>query len=402
MKRPLSFDATQTSLLVVAGTSLVAGTYGLVRLAYGLFLPDVAADLGLAPRLAGWTSSGASVAYCAGALLGLGAHRRPRLVVLGALATAAVGSLAMAASPGVGLFVPAAVLASAGAGLASPGMVALLERAPGLRRPERAQAVVNAGTGPGLVAVGVLALVLLPDWRLALTLGGVLTATAGVLVLLVDRSRSLPSREVGPAAGAPRMGVRARRLARPATGALLLGAASAAVWTFGRTLVVDAGAGPTASVVAWVLLGVGGTATVLTAGRLGALPPARAWLVTAAGVAGALALLALAPGVVASAYVAFVVFGWSFVAATSALIAWAGHVLPSRAAWGTSVLFVLLVVGQALGSTVAGASAGPWGWRGVFAGAAVVAVVAALCGAPVASAVVRVPRPLGDRAAVRG
>ncbi len=114
---------------------------------------------------------------------------------------------------------------------------------------------------------------------------------------------------------------------------------------------------------------------------------------TAAGVAGALALLALAPGVVASAYVAFVVFGWSFVAATSALIAWAGHVLPSRAAWGTSVLFVLLVVGQALGSTVAGASA-VRGRRGVFAGAAVVAVVAALCGAPVASAVVRVPRPL--------
>jgi len=412
MKRPLSFRVSRATLLVVAGTALVAGTYGLVRLAYGLFLPDVTADLGLSATLAGRTSSGASLAYCVGALLGLGAHRRPRTVVVGALATAAVGSVVMAAAPGVGVFVPAAVLASAGAGLASPGMVALVERAPGLADVGRAQALVNSGTGPGLVAVGVMALVLLPDWRLALALSGVLTAAAGALVLLADRSRSAPtapsaaSEPSGDGTDAPGTAERARLLTRPAVAALLLGAASAVVWTFGRTLVVDAGAGRTASVVAWVLLGAGGAATVLTARRLGALHPARAWTVTVTGVAGAIGLLALAPGVLASAYVAFVVFGWAFVAATSALIAWAGHVLPTRAAWGTSVLFVLLVAGQALGSTVAGGMVGgmvgEWGWRGVFAAAALGAVAAAGCGVRPASARRRDPRPVPACAVVGG
>src|SRR3978361_719767 len=99
MKRPLSIGNPREVGLVAAGTALIAGTYGLVRLAYGLFLSDIQVSLGLTSAQAGWVSSGASVVYCIGALVGLMADRRPRLLVLAAVGTAALGAAGMALAP---------------------------------------------------------------------------------------------------------------------------------------------------------------------------------------------------------------------------------------------------------------------------------------------------------------
>ena len=378
MKRSLLFGAAPGSALVLAGTCLIAATYGLVRLAYGLFLPDVGDSLGLAADTAGQISSCASLAYCLAALGGLVAAHRPRRLVLGAVVTAVGGSIVMATAPEVATFAVGAVVGSAGAGFASPGLVGLVEQ--NVVEPGRAQAqsVVNAGTGPGLVGAAALALLLLPDWRLGLALSGVVTLAAGVAVLLLDRS-SRP-----PASGSSRIALPAgatRRLLVPALGALLLGAASAAVWTYGRTLLVAEGAGVLGSTVAWMALGLGGTVTVATARTLSAMAPPRAWLLCTTTVALATGVLGLGGRHLPVALVACALFGWGFVAATSALISWCVLVAPEGAAAGTSVLFVMLVLGQAAGSSTVGALAGR-GLPSAFVLAAVVALLAAACGAP--------------------
>jgi predicted MFS family arabinose efflux permease len=377
MKRTLSFENPREAGLVVAGTALIAGTYGLVRLAYGLFLSDIQESLNLASVQAGWISSGASVAYCVGALVGLVADRHPRLLVLAALGTAAVGALGMALAPGSAAFVPAAIVSSAGAGLASPGLVGVIARSVPERRRDRAQAVVNSGTGPGLVAAGALALALLPNWRLGFAISAALTAAAGVLVLVLDRSRSIENDATEPTMRSLR---ELLTLRVPAVGALLLGAASAAVWTYGRAHLLADGLGSTASTVAWMAIGVGGTATVLTASRQGRLHPARAWSLTTGGVALAIAALGLGAGLLALAPAACLLFGWAFVAATSALIAWAAQLVPDRAAAGTAMLFITLTLGQAIGSAVAGTIADHGGLGLAFLVAAVLAFLAAACG----------------------
>jgi predicted MFS family arabinose efflux permease len=377
------FEERRETALVAAGMGLVAGTYGLVRLAYGLFLPDVRASLSMDAATAGYVASGASLAYCVGALLGLTAADQSRRLVLGALVTASVGSVGMAAAPGLGLFVPSAILASTGAGLASPGLVAVVERNVGASRRDRAQSVVNAGTGPGLVAAGVLALLLLPQWRVGFTISAVLTAAMGIGVLLLDRPGDSGHADAG-STGADRRPVRARGWVRtllaPATAAALLGAASAVVWTYGRTQIVAEGARDPASTLAWIALGGGGAVTVLTARGLGGWHPARAWWVTTVSVAGAIATLGLRAGNEVAAVLACAVFGWGFVAATSALIAWAGHLRPDRTAAGTSFLFVTLVLGQAAGSAAAGGVAERSGLSAAFLLSAATAVLAASCG----------------------
>jgi len=381
-------------LLVPGGLALVAATYGLVRLATGLYLPDVQDELGLGTAAAGLVSSGASLAYCLGALLGLVlATRRARTLVVVAALTAGGGALGLSVAPDAPTFAVLAVSASVGAGVVSPALVEVLRRDPVVAGDPSAQSTVNAGTGPGLVVAGALALTLLPDWRAAWAWSGLLTFAVAALVLLAARGGG--TGEQAPSVTLPRSWWSAHR--RVVAASLLLGAGSAAVWSYGRVVVLEAGGGTTTSVVAWIALGVGGTAVVATAGRLGRRSPRTAWALTCGVTAAATLALGLGSGSAVVAVVACAMFGWGFVAATGALIAWTLDVDQGRGASGTALLFVVLVLGQALGSALAGALVGGVGHEAAFAAAACLTAVGAVVAVPV-----RVRRPRAAGAATPG
>ncbi|MBS3180312.1 MULTISPECIES: MFS transporter [unclassified Pseudoclavibacter] len=414
MKRTFSFgDIFQQSrgqgtrqrrsqrLLVVGGVGLIAACYGLVRLAYGLYLPDVEAELGLDASMAGVVSGGASAMYCAAAIAGFFlAGRMPRILVAGAASTAGGGALGMALASQVEGFAAFAIVSSAGAGLASPALVELLRRAVSGDRGQRLQVVVNAGTGPGLVLAGALAMLLLPDWRLAWAAAAVVTFLSAFAVLT---STALPSTAL-PSTALPSSGRARHRDASAAVpprawfgqhlrvicAALLLGAGSAAVWTFGRTVLVDGGASGDFSALAWMCLGLGGALVLPLSAAVRRLGSTRAWMLTALVVAASTALIGLFPGVRPLALLACVAFGWGYTAATGALITWTSEIDERRASAGTALLFVVLVLGQGLGAALAG-----WGLAAatpglVFVVAAALSAAAIVPARPVAS-IVRVP-----------
>lgn len=374
MKRTFLFEIPRSSVLVTSGLGLIAATYGLVRLAYGLFLPDVQASLGLGSATSGLVSAGASVAYCLGALAGfVWASRRPRRLVVAAAVSAAAVAAGMAAAPTPWGFAVAAIIGSTGAGLASPALVSIVRRSVTTSDDERQQAVVNAGTGPGLVGAGLLALVLLPDWRLAWYLVAGFTVVVGAAVLLLDRGGDAETdagRQPLPSRGwwASHRG--------PITAALLMGAGSAAVWSFGRTHLVAAGAGEQASVLAWIAIGVGGTAVVATAGPVGSLTPRAAWCLTTLVTGTATVTIGVSTG--AAALAACVAFGWGYTAGSGALIAWTTAIDPRHAPAGTSMLFVVLVGGQALGAAALGVAIPATGSSAAFVAAGTVALLAAV------------------------
>lgn len=381
MKRSFSLQSDRPLLLITAGTALIAATYGLVRLTYGLFLPDVQAELALSASTAGLISSGASAAYCIAAIAGfLFAARAPHLFAGLATVTAAGGAIGMSLAGTGALFAIAAILASSGAGFASPALVELLQRTLPAAHVGRMQSVVNAGTGPGLVAAGVLALTLLPDWRLSWALAAAFAAAAGALVL-VSSARRRPADQNPDAASItgslPPAGWFRQHL-RVITSALLLGAGSAAVWTFGRTALVEAGASQEVSALAWVALGVGGAAVIVTAGSLQKLSPRRAWLLTCLPVAGATVLLGFFAGAWPIAFAACIGFGWGYTAGTGVLIAWTTRLDAARAPAGTALLFVVLVLGQAIGSATVGGVIEQLGTPLSFAASAALVLVGAL------------------------
>lgn len=374
MKRSLSFVSWHRPALVIAGTSLIAVTYGLVRLAFGLFLPDVQAELGLSTSAAGYVSSGASLSYCTAAVIGfVGAGRHPRALVVGAGLCAAVGAAGMASAQHAVTFAVASILGSAGAGLASPAMVAVVAANSAAAVRERDQASVNAGTGPGLVAAGVLALVLLPDWRLAWFLTAAIAVAATVAVLALDRHRATGTARPEPPTRSWLVSHRDLLAA-----ALAMGAGSGAVWNYGRTLLVDADAGERASVLAWVALGLGGMAVIGTARSMDRLGPAAAWGVTTSVAAAATGVLGLGASRDVVALAACAAFGWGFVAATGALIAWTSRIDAARAPAGTSLLFVVLVLGQAVGAPMIGSLTASTSFLAAFVAAAGVMLAAGL------------------------
>lgn len=363
--------------MLASGLGLIAATYGLVRLAYGLFLPDVQRDLALRSDAAGWISSGASAVYCLAALAGFVlAARVPRVLVAVAAVVAGGGALGMAAAVAPVPFGVACVVASGGAGLASPALVQLVAARLPAAAQGRAQAVVNSGTGPGLVGAGVLALVLLPDWRTAWACSGVFALVVGGVLLVSTRGGRPGHTTRTPVPDTAWW----RRHGAVLALALLFGAGSAVVWTYGRSLLVDAGAPVVVSVSAWIALGLGGAAVVVTAPWTSRLRARAQWAVTTAAVALAVLALGTAPQSTALALVACAVFGWGYTAATGALIAWTTEIDPDRAPAGTSVLFVALVLGQAAGAAAAGALLGTSGAPVVFVVAALVTAACAALG----------------------
>ncbi|WBU37488.1 MFS transporter [Homoserinibacter sp. YIM 151385] len=364
--------------MVAASTLLIAATYGLVRLASGLHAPEMRAELGLDASAVGLVAGGGSLVYCLGAATGARlAPRHPRIVVAGAGLTAATGAAGMAAAAGSDALAAAAILSSAGAGLASPAVVRLLQQRDA---GPAAQAIANSGTGPGLVAAGALALVLLPDWRAAWWVSAAVAVLAAALLLAADAVLVPVPRGGGGSARTARTGPPLGHVHLPLLmGAVLLGAGSAAVWTFGRSLLLGAGADPGGAAGAWIAIGVGGGLVLATSRALARHPARRSWMLASGLAAAASLALALAPAALPVAIAACAVFGWGYTTATGALIAWTAELDPARAAGGTALLFILLVAGQAAGAAVLGLVIEEQGLAiAVAAGAAAIAVGAAI------------------------
>lgn len=356
-------------MFTVGAAALIAATYGLARLGYGLFLPVFSTAFTLTPLAGGLLASGTSVLYCASAALGFRyAPARPRPVVLLAGMTATLGSAGIAVAPDTGLFVGAVLLAGMGAGFASPGLVELVQRNIRSAEQDRVQSVVNSGTGFGVIAAGILALAVgQMSWRLAWWFIALLALTSMVTVLRADTSRDRPGPAAEPAPDrAVRLGGSIGGLRHPAAAAFVFGIGCAAVWVHGRALLEERGGLATGeSAAVWIALGFGGAAAVFTAPWLARHALRVTWPATVIAAAFATALFALAPQNLVAGFAAAALFGLSYTAATSVLIIWAAQVSPSSAA-GTSVLFTSLVLGQSAGSAVTGALIQPAGYGTAF------------------------------------
>jgi predicted MFS family arabinose efflux permease len=342
---------------------LIAATYGLVRQAYGLFLPDVRAELSFSASTAGLISSAASSSYCVAATVGffLASHR-PRALIVAAALSAGLGAAGMAVARDTGSFAACAIVGSTGGGLASPGLVSIIGRNVDCVHNARNQAVVNAGVGPGLMGAGVLALVLVPDWRLACAIVATFTLVIAAAVLVLDRGHAAGTGRPDDTAPAVPPAAWFREHTQVIIAALLLGAGSSVIWTYGRTRLADAGASEEASIAAWIALGVGGAAVIGTARLISAVSARTAWCITTITVAVASATLGTIPDAIVVVVASCTAFGWGYTAATGTLVVWTTRIDATRAPAGTALLFVTLVFGQAIGAAIAGAeiaSAGP-------------------------------------------
>ncbi|KJS40108.1 MAG: MFS transporter [Roseovarius sp. BRH_c41] len=378
------------------GFALIAVCYGFARFAFGLFLPQVDADLGLGPTLSGVISGGAFASYCV-AIIGsavvterLGA----RAVATAAALIAALGMAGIALAP-TPLFLAAAVIfAGASTGLASPPMAAAVAAAVSPVRQDLVNTTINAGTSAGVALSGPIAFLMAGQWRTAFAFLAVLA-----LIVAVSVARSLPtSRVTTLPKRMPAFNASIRRLIATS---FLMGAASTAVWSFGGQLVsINLDWGPEKIGGLWVCMGLGG----ITGAGAGGLV-ARFGLNTTHGIF----LVLMAVGILVIATVqatpvlvltAGALFGGAYVMLTGVYLIWGVRALPDRPATGLMVGFLTIAIGQTAGAPVFGMVLGQ---LGPSTAGAVFATLALIGGAfrarrlSVDAAEIRCPRPHGQK-----
>ena len=363
--------------LVAPGLALIAVTYGLARFAYGLFLPDMREAFDLSPSLLGLIGAGSYLGYCVAVIISLVYTSRtgPRLMAVGAGGVAVAGMAVVAGSPVAWVLALGILVAGSSTGLASPPMGEAVARSIRPSLQDRANAFINSGTSVGVALSGPAALLLTGQWRVAWTM----FALVGLAVLAWNAA-VMPRKAVQDEGGEPDgdhaeagdglgrtrlsfsylIGARVRSRSLPLFAAAFgVGFASAVYWTFSREIVVQAGGlDQTGSTLFWTVIGIsglaGGAAGDLVR-RFGLTSVLRGGLVS---MAASMVLLAVASGVLPLAYSSAALFGSTYIMLTGVILVWSVGVFRDRPAAGLGAGFLLIAVGQMIGSPVAGALAG--------------------------------------------
>lgn len=348
--------------LVAAAFALTALSYGLARFAYGLLLPQIREELALGATAAGWIGSGAFAAYCAG--IGFALLAGPRLgarvtaLLAGLAATAGLGLVAVA--PSAPVLGAALALAGLSTGLTSPPLAAAIARCLDAPARPKANGAINAGTAAGIILSGLAALAFAAAWRELYALFAL--AGAGVTAWLwFALPRGL--RGGSPGHGAARALPRPPGLAGLCVAAILMGASSTAIWTFGADMLRGGLGFPEARIpLAWITLGLGGLAgagTGLLTGRFGLGATHRAALLALALAYGLLMAAATAPPL---AFAAMGLFGTAYIVSSGVLLLRGIVLLPERPELGLGLPFLAVAIGQTAGAPLLGAvleAAGP-------------------------------------------
>ncbi|WP_110692419.1 MFS transporter [Salinicola halophyticus] len=395
--------------LIVAGTALIGVSYGLARFAYGLFLPSMREDVGLSSAMAGAIGSGAYVGYCLAIVASAVLVERfgARLMAVAAALIAAAGMAVVSISESPLLLAGAILLAGTSTGLASPPMAQAVAREIPEARQSRANTIINAGTSLGVAISGPVAFLATGQWRVAYAAFAITALVNAVLLLLsVPRPPATETRvNAAPKAGKDSSQQEGRQnrgglWRAPAWRVMLAaagtGIASAAYWTFSSEAVVTQGNfDQTVANIVWILIGVAG----LVGGLAGDLVKRFGLDAANRGSLGALALslclLALMPASLPAMLVSAALFGGAYIMLTGVYLVWGIRLYADRPAIGLGLPFLMIAVGQIVGSPLAGYLIGSRGYAFCFIVFALIAVATMLVG-------YRADGPRSDAATDRG
>lgn len=341
-----------TLRLGTTGFALIAVCYGLARFAFGLFLPEIRADLSLKATFAGMIAGGSFLGYCLAIVASAGLVERygPRPVAVGAgiAAASCMALIAIAQSPAV--LAAAVLFAGMSTGLASPPLAAAVALAVESQRRDIVNTVINSGTSAGVALSGPVALSLGADWRLAY--GAFTVTAAGVTIATFWAVPRAETREPNVGRGLPKMSADILTLV---VAAFLMGVASTAIWSFGGELVSrNQGWDARAIGTLWIVIGAAGIAGAIAG-------PLCSWFGVNVVHLGSLGGLAVGIWLVGSSMSSpslviggGALFGAAYILLTGVYLVWGVSALPDRPASGLTAAFLAIAIGQTAGAPVFG------------------------------------------------
>ncbi|TCQ97303.1 MFS transporter [Neorhizobium sp. JUb45] len=341
---------------VASAFCLTALSYGLARFAYGLLLPYIRDDLDLTAAAAGWIGGGAFAAYCLGiavALLFEVPMGERRVAGLAGLA-ATLGMFLVSSSQTTWQLGLAIAVAGLSTGLTSPPLAVAVAKGFDQGNRPRANGVINSGTAAGIVVSGVAVLAFPGGWRELYAVFAVLGAVVTVWLWFV-----MPTTPAIKANVYDQWSINyvfRTGAGRLCTSAFLAGSASTAIWTFGANFMRDeVGFSDRSIALAWIALGIGGSAGAATGLLTDYLGIRFAHRLSVSCMALILVSLVGATVYPPAGFAIMGLFGAAYIVATGTFLMWGIALYEDRPALGLGIPFLILALGQTAGAPLFGA-----------------------------------------------
>jgi len=343
------------SKLVFPGIMMIAVTYGLARFSFGLLLPNISRDLSMSSSVSGAISSLFYLSYCFAIVFSivLTVEKGPRVMILIAGFFATTGLTIMGISPNAWILGVGVLFAGASTGIASPPYGTAITLWIEGEKQGNANTWINSGTSIGLVLSGFGAIMLASSWR------GTYFIYAFIGLIAVLWNAKVLLRTDKPTHVTFKKGNFSIRGVKGAVSLIIsstmLGISTAVFWTFAIDFMESTSAYSSWQLpLFWVILGIfgllGGFSGMLIK-RFG-LSFSYKWGCLIISTASF--LVAWYPEQWLVTYLAAALFGISYIFITGLLMVWGIRVFIVNASLGIGTPFLLLAVGQVIGSLFAG------------------------------------------------
>jgi predicted MFS family arabinose efflux permease len=355
------------SRLVLPGVAMIAVTYGLARFSFGLLLPGISESLAMSEFVSGIMSSLFYLSYCFTVLFSTVTTTRegPRRMILYAGLSAFIGMLLIGGTPNTFILAAGVLFAGASTGFVSPPYGAAVSLWIEEDQQGKANTWINSGTSLGIVLSGAGAVLLTDNWRITYLIYAFFT-----LLVLIWNARIIPKnwKKADITFEKGNLSVQGMKGAAPLVwSSLVIGISSAAFWTFSRSFIEITGSYNDWQLsVFWITIGVfgvfGGFSGTVIAKK--GLP--FAYRSGSLFLAFASILLSIYPENLGNAYLSAGIFGSAYIFITGVLLVWGIQVFIDNASLGIAVPFLVLAIGQIIGSLLAGFLIGHLGYRITF------------------------------------
>ncbi|WP_010276927.1 MFS transporter [Paenibacillus senegalensis] len=339
--------------IVFPGIALIAVSYAFARSSFGLFLPNIAESLGLSEAASGAVGSLAYMAYCLALLSSalliyrIGSNQTAEVAGLSAV----LGMIGIAVAPNLFVLSAAVLVAGLSSGWTSPALSQTVSDGLPPAERDRGNTWINTGTGFGLVLSGPMALLFAGHWRFAYAL----FALIGIGVMLWNKKAVPASKELGERAPISlwNMMKQWRKSVYLLSASFVVGVSSAIYWTFARSFLTEEyGMGSRGSVAFWVLMGAAGVLGGIAGGTINRCGIALSYRISIVILAFSVALITVP--FFSTIYLSAILFNIAYIFSTGVFIVWGTRIFAEAPAVGVSFSFLLLGIGQFLGSLIAG------------------------------------------------
>ncbi|MFD1137117.1 MFS transporter [Paenibacillus urinalis] len=340
--------------IVFPALGMIAVTYALARLSFGLFLPNISDSLGLSESEGGIVGSTAYVSYSLALLISSFLIERAGQYKVNLIAgmTAVLGLLGIAASQSFLHLVISMLVAGLGSGLASPALSQMAQHTLSNKELDQGNTWINSGTSVGVILTGPVVLLFTEHWRLSYYFFAFIAVIVWIwnyLVIPSDQDKKSSARSQTKWLSAIN---KAKFLI---AASLVIGISSSIYWTFSRSFITsEYGFTTNESVVFWIILGIAGILGGFAGGFIQRLGLARSYRLLLVVMLISILLLTVPNQV--TVYISAGLFGSTYIFLTGLFIVWATRIFSILPALGVSLSFLALGIGQSLGSLIAGST----------------------------------------------